>query len=899
MASVFELFGKIAVDNSEANEAIDDTTNRAKKGSTETSSAFSRIGSAATKITKGMVVVGGAIGGAFVAAAEGSREYRVEQGKLTTAFKTAGHSADSAKSTYSDLNSILGDSGQAVEASNHLALLTDNQKELKTWTDICTGVFATFGDSLPIEGLTEAANETAKVGQVTGPLADALNWAGISEDDFNEKLAKCSGEQERQKLIMDTLNDTYKKAADTYKETNKDVIEAEKANQRFSDAMATIGGLVEPILTTLKNAFADLIDKVMPLAETAIPMVQTKIEELVGIFSDVTGKVWDFYQKNENLINTILKIATVAIPAIAVLSKVSGVIRGIGTAASLLSSPLGIVIGIIGLVVAAFANLYKSNDEFRNKVKLMVETIQSQLAPILEQLKTMFNELWTNTLQPILSQLGTVFSGAMAQILPVLVNVAQTIIPAILGAFSTLVPLLLQMIQQILPAISSLIGAIVPLLTNIITTILPPLASIISTLIGAFTQILSSIMPVLTEFLTMMIGVLQQIITMITPIVTMVVGQLLTALMGFINTILPPLMEVITNLVTTILPPLMEVIQSIMNALMPIVQSISDLIATILPPLMEIISTIAGIIASVLMPILNVVISVLGTIFGVIGKIISFIVGILVPVIQTIVSVVGTVFSAILSVINTVLNAIKSAFSAAWNAIKSVWSGVKGFFAGVWNGIKGVFGSVASFFKGIFSTAWKAIKTVWSGVTGFFKGIWDGIKGIFGAVGGFFKGVFDGAVSAVKNIMDGMIGIIKAPINFIIGGINSFIGMLNKIKIPDWVPGVGGLGLNLPKIPELAKGGVLEKGQVGYLEGDGAEAVVPLEQNTGWINKIAERLNASTGSDELSQKIIALLSEILDNLKQDKQIDNLQKALAGMGINWNKREIGRVVRSFG
>ena len=269
------------------------------------------------------------------------------------------------------------------------------------------------------------------------------------------------------------------------------------------------------------------------------------------------------------------------------------------------------------------------------------------------------------------------------------------------------------------------------------------------------------------------------------------------------------------------------------------------------------------------------------------------------PVIQAIVSVVGTVFGAILSVIKTVLGAIKSAFSAAWNAIKSVWSGVKGFFSGIWNGIKGVFGSVASFFKGIFSTAWKAIKTVWSGVTGFFKGIWDGIKGIFGAVGGFFKTVFEGAVGIVKNIIDGMIGIIKAPINFIIGGINSFIGMLNKIKIPDWVPEVGGLGLNIPKIPELAKGGVLKKGQVGYLEGDGAEAVVPLEQNTGWINKIAERLNTSTGSDESSQKIIALLSEILENSKQDKQIDNLQKALAGMGINWNKREIGRVVRSFG
>lgn len=149
-------------------------------------------------------------------------------GKLDTAFVTNGHSSEAAKRTYSDLNSVLGDSGQAVEAANHLALLTNNEQDLQTWTDICTGVYATFGASLPIEGLTEAANETAKVGEVTGPLADALNWAGISEDSFNDKLAACSNEQERQKLIMETLNGTYSKASEQYKKTNKDVIAAEK-----------------------------------------------------------------------------------------------------------------------------------------------------------------------------------------------------------------------------------------------------------------------------------------------------------------------------------------------------------------------------------------------------------------------------------------------------------------------------------------------------------------------------------------------------------------------------------------------------------------------------------------------------------------------------------------------
>lgn len=210
---LFKLIGSIAVDTSSANEAIDETTKKAGDSGGKMSKVLTGIGNAGKKVgsmVAGTVKVAGgaaiAVGGAAVAAANSTREYRVEMGKLTTAFQTSGHSADSAKKTYSDLESILGDSGQAVEAANHLAVLTDNQKDLDTWTNICTGVFATFGDSLPIEGLTEAANETAKVGQVTGPLADALNWAGVSEDEFNKKLATCSTEQERQKLIMDVIH---------------------------------------------------------------------------------------------------------------------------------------------------------------------------------------------------------------------------------------------------------------------------------------------------------------------------------------------------------------------------------------------------------------------------------------------------------------------------------------------------------------------------------------------------------------------------------------------------------------------------------------------------------------------------------------------------------------------
>lgn len=248
--------GLLKVDD--AAESIDDIKENLKGG----------ITTAATAWTAAITGIGVALAGA----AESSREYRQNMGKLDTAFTTSGHSAEAAKNTYRELVGVLGESDRSVEAANHLAVLTDNEKDLQTWTEICTGVFATFGDSLPIEGLTEAANETAKVGQVTGPLADALNWAGISEDKFNQQLAECSSEQERQRLIMETLNGVYKDASKQYQETNKDVIAANQAQDRLNEAIAKVGKTVEPVMTATKNfaagaleSFAGLVEKVREL----------------------------------------------------------------------------------------------------------------------------------------------------------------------------------------------------------------------------------------------------------------------------------------------------------------------------------------------------------------------------------------------------------------------------------------------------------------------------------------------------------------------------------------------------------------------------------------------------------------------------------------------------------
>jgi phage-related minor tail protein len=242
-------------------------------------------------------------------------------------------------------------------------------------------------------------------------------------------------------------------------------------------------------------------------------------------------------------------------------------------------------------------------------------------------------------------------------------------------------------------------------------------------------------------------------------------------------------------------------------------------------------------------------------VFSVVGEVLGGFFSAAWEAIQTVWSVVVEFFSGIWEGIQTVFSVVGEVlggfFSTAWQAIQTVWSVVVSFFQTVWNGIKKIFSVVKNVLSGFFSDAWNGIKAIWDTVKGYFSGIWEGIKSIFAGVKEWFSGIFQGAVDAISVIMDGLIGIIKAPINFIIRGINTFIRGLNKIKIPDWVAGIGGKGINIPEISELASGGVLERGQVGLLEGNGAEAVVPLENNKKWIAATAKALQQALANEGL------------------------------------------------
>lgn len=374
----------------DAKKSIKDFTKDAKKKVEEFNAEFSKVGDVAKRalaISAGAVV---GMAGALLSLSGSTAEYRTAQAKLNTAFETAGSSAAVAKQTYNDLYRVLGDGDVAVEAANHLAKLTTNEKDLSQWTNICQGVYATFGDSLPIEGLTEAANETAKVGTLTGSLADALNWAGVNEDAFNEKLAACNTEAEREKLIRETLNGLYSDAAATYEANAASLLAQNEAQAKLDESLARIGETLQPVNTALTTLAADIlaqltpyiqefIDKYLPNIISALKDVGTKIGEVISWIAD-----------NWELVSSI---AGIILTIIAVLATLSTIVSVVSTVLTIATSPIMLVVaGIVALVAIVVLCIFYW-DEIKAKVLEVVENIKEWVLDMVEKVKQWFNEM--------------------------------------------------------------------------------------------------------------------------------------------------------------------------------------------------------------------------------------------------------------------------------------------------------------------------------------------------------------------------------------------------------------------------------------------------------------------------------------------------------------------------
>lgn len=312
-------------------KGIEEAQGKIKKFAPQTEAELKKVdetikkaGSAFIDMGKKSAVAVSGLATGLGAAAIATDEYRERMALLNSAFEAAGSSADVAYNVYSELYRVLGETDRSVEAANHLSKLTTNEQELAQWTEICTGVWATYNDSLPIEGLTEAANETAKTGTVTGVLADALNWAGVSEDAFNESLAACNDEADRERLIRETLLGLYDDAAAKYEENASAITSQREAQEKLQKTLSELGEAIAPIVAAFTGfateALQPVIDKVKPLAEEYAPMLKEKLEEA----GEAVGKAFGFFVDNWGIIAAIGGVIAGIAAAIGIYNVMAG-----------------------------------------------------------------------------------------------------------------------------------------------------------------------------------------------------------------------------------------------------------------------------------------------------------------------------------------------------------------------------------------------------------------------------------------------------------------------------------------------------------------------------------------------------------------------------------------------
>lgn len=478
-----------------------------------------------------------------------TNEFQEDMGKLSVAAQQNSVSTDAANGAYRDMVGILGETDQSVEAVNHLfALCGDNTKSLSDWTNIASGVYATFGDSLPLEGLTEAANETAKVGQVTGPLADAINWAseaavqqGVAlsgnqaaidaynsalasgatqEDAFNAALAACSTEQERAQLITDTLNGVYAEAGAQYQQTNADVIAYRQSQSDLTAAMSSLGQAFMPIVTGLTNVATMLLSGVQPAVQWFVTNLPIIAPILAGIATTI------------GLLAVVLNASTIATTAQTVATNAAAAAQGLLNAV-MNANPIALIVVLIAGLVAAIIGLWNNSEAFRNFVTSAFKEIQNVAQVVIDAIVNFFTVTVPSAIEVVMmhfqilwNRIVSVFDGALSTVSGFVSN--------IVNFFTVRVP---NAVSDMLSAAGRIPGQIASFLGSALSSAASFVGSFASSAIQAASQFVSNIVSGLSGLAGRVMSVGSDIVHGIWSGISGAAGWLMNQISGFANNI--------------------------------------------------------------------------------------------------------------------------------------------------------------------------------------------------------------------------------------------------------------------------------------------------------------------------------------------------------------------------
>lgn len=751
----------------DANEDLGKSTEKAENGFSVLKGAISNfVGNALSNLVS---KIGEAISSLWNLSDE-TKEFRDQMNKLSSSAKDGGYSVEYANDTFKKFYKVLGDEVASNTATSNLLASGMAMKDLNKVTKSMIGVWGKFGDSIPLDGLAESINETAKVGQITGNLADALNWAGINEDDFNIKLSECSNEQERQSLIVDTLNNTYSNLADTYMETNASIMDANEVQLEYTENLAKLGAKIEPIQTELKRGFNGILSSFVKMLDG---INFDKITQGIrDVFDYINNIDWSGIGNSVNtgigvikeVFQWILDNQTIILSALAsivtglVAMNVANMIISLTTAfknlefaqlrsaiaqkllnSAMLKNPVGLVIGAIAGLVAGFIVLWNKSDKFREFWINLWEKIKEVVPPVWEKIKSAMLSAW-NKIKTTWDKVQPYFKSAFTKVKEVWNN-AQ------------------------------------PYFQMVWDNVISPLVEIGKSMFNAFHEAWLLIKTVWDLVSPYFFNVWNTIKEVFSYVVGYFKGVFETA---------------------------WEVIQIVWGVVAPYFQAVWDTIKAVF----------------------SVVKTYFEGVFSVAWESIK-------AIWNTVTSYFKSVWDTIAGIFSVVRNVLTGNWSDAWEGIKGIVSTWKDFFSGVWDNIKNVFSAVKDWFKNTFQSAWDSVKEVFSTWTDFFSGLWDDIKNKFVDIG---TNIADAIGGSVKSGINGVISLIEGTLNNGIDMINGAIDWINSI------PNVSIGYINGLNLPRLAKGGIINSPTIAQIGEQGKEAVIPLQNNLGWLKGLANQL---------------------------------------------------------
>ena len=262
-----------------------------------------QLGSLKKMLVGGAVVAGlKATSDAIIGIVDETEEYRKIMGTLEASSQAAGYTAEQTAESYEYLYGVLGDTQTAATTVANLQAIGLAQGELRDMIDSVIGAWATYGDSIPIDGLAEAVNETIQAGKVTGTFADVLNWAGVSEDEFNAKLAAANDSAERAQIVLNQLaNQGLPETAKAWRDANEDVVAYNESQMKLDEAMGQLGETLAPVAAGLKDVVAEGVYAAADAVAWLIEKIQTAINWLKDLNDRISNsKEWKEFTAAES-----------------------------------------------------------------------------------------------------------------------------------------------------------------------------------------------------------------------------------------------------------------------------------------------------------------------------------------------------------------------------------------------------------------------------------------------------------------------------------------------------------------------------------------------------------------------------------------------------------------------